>query len=99
MDNTHDPQPDEVLKFVIERFGEWSQQIEPQFNRNETFRALCNDYLLCANAIEKWQASDAPVAAQRADEYAESLTELETEIRDWLERARSASHGAPTVDA
>jgi len=99
MDNTHDPQPEEVLAFVSERFGDWKRQIEPQFHRSETFRALCNDYLLCANAMERWQASDAPIAAQRADEYAESLTELETEIRDCLERARSASRGAPAMDA
>jgi len=99
MDPTHDRQPDGALEFVLKRFGDRKRQVELQFDRSETFRALCNDYLLCANAMERWQASDAPVAAQRADEYAESLTELEMEILDWLERERSASHGAQAVDA
>ena len=98
MDNMHDPQPDEVLNFVLKRFGDWKRQVDLQFHRSESFRALCNDYLLCANAMERWQRSDAPIAAQRADEYAESLTELEREIRDWLEGVPSASHGAPAAD-
>jgi len=98
MESTHDPQPEEVLEFVFEHFGGWSQQIEPQFQRSETFRALCNDYLLCAYAMERWQSSDLPIAAQRAEEYAESMTELETEIRDWLESSQAAIHGAPAAD-
>jgi len=99
MDPTHDRQPDEALEFVVNLFEDRKREIELQFHRSETFRALCNDCLLCANAMERWQASDAPIAAQRANEYAESLTELEMEILDWLERERSASHGAPAVNA
>ena len=98
MDSPHEPQLEEVLEFVLKRFGDGNGLIEPQFHRSETFRALCDDYALCAAAMERWQSSDAAIAAQRADEYAKWLTELETEIHDWLEREQSESRGAPEVD-
>ena len=71
---------------VIKQFKGWESCIEHSCNNNSEFRSLCEDYVVCARALENWQASDATVAVQRQKEYAEWLAELEQEIRSWLEQ-------------
>ena len=70
---------------VIKQFKGWESYIERSCHKNSEFRSLCEDYAVCARALENWQASDAAVAVQRQKEYAEWLAELEQEIHSWLE--------------
>jgi hypothetical protein len=71
---------------VISQFEDWKTRIEQSFQESDDFRSLCEDYAVCARALENWQASDSAVAVQRQKEYTELLAELEREIRSWLEQ-------------
>jgi|GEM_PF-2150773 len=71
---------------VIKQFEGWESYIEHSCHNNSEFRSLCEDYAVCARALENWQASDAAVAVQRQKEYAEWLAELKQEIHSWLEQ-------------
>ena len=74
-------QPPEQL---LQRFEGWRRQIESEYRRSEPFRALCDDWRICAEARERWRSSEAPVAALRRHEYDEWLAESEREIEEWL---------------
>ena len=76
---------------VIKQFKGWESYIERSCHKNSEFRSLCEDYAVCARALENWQVSDAAVAVQRRKEYAEWLAELEQEILSWLEQRYVAS--------
>ena len=93
MDSTRDRQADDPLALLLSRFGERRPLVEAEFRRSDEFRSLCEDYLLCANAMDKWRVSNASIAAQREREYAQWLAELEMEVREWLERAQTAGQG------
>ena len=71
---------------VIKQFKGWESYIEHSCHKNSEFRSLCEDYAVCARALENWQASDAAMAVQRQKEYTELLAELEQEIHGWLEQ-------------
>ena len=71
---------------VIKQFKGWESYIERSCHMNSEFRSLCEDYAVCARALENWRASDAAVAVQRQKEYTEWLAELEQEIHSWLEQ-------------
>ena len=74
------------LARVIKQLKGWESYIERSCHKNSEFRSLCEDYAVCARALENWQASDAAVAVQRRKEYADWLAELEQEILSWLEQ-------------
>ena len=81
----------QTLSLILTRFAGSNDIIERTFRQNEDFRSLCEDYYTCYRALERWQVSGAAAAAQRQHEYAEWLTELEQDVRDWLEK----SHATP----
>lgn len=71
---------------VIRQFENWKARVEQYHKESSDFRSLCEDYAICERTLEKWNASDAAIAAQRRQEYKELLEELHGEIRDWLEQ-------------
>lgn len=79
--------PDPSLASVFRRFPGLRHRIESEYRQSEPFRALCDDWRICAEASARWAASDAPVAEQRRREYDEWLAELEQEITEWLDRS------------
>jgi len=82
-----DQPPDQLLQ----RFPRWRSRIESEYCLNEPFRALCDDWRICAEARERWSLSEAPVATLRRNEYEEWLTELEQEIEEWLQHELHAT--------
>ncbi|MEE4219441.1 MAG: hypothetical protein V2I48_17650 [Xanthomonadales bacterium] len=76
---------EDSFALVVELFGSWKSRIEQSVDESEAFRSLCEDYAVCAIALEKWQASNAAISAQRQQEYSELLAELGKEIHQWLE--------------
>lgn len=82
---------DGLLRQVVERLPRHGRALSGLFEHSEAFRTLCEEYLLCAAAVERWRDSEAPVAVARRREYDETLVELEREIEEWLE---SAERGA-----
>jgi len=77
---------EESIARVTEHFKGWECYIECSCHENDEFRSLCDDYAVCARALENWQASDTAVAVQRQNEYAEWLAELKQEIHSWLDQ-------------
>jgi len=71
---------------VISQFEDWKTHVEQSYLESDDFRSLCEDYAVCARALETWQASNAATAHQRQQEYTELLAELGREIHDWLEQ-------------
>lgn len=86
-DAPFDQPPDQLLQ----RFPGWRSRIESEYSLNEPFRALCDDWRICAEARERWHSSQAPVAALRRQEYDEWLAELEQEIEEWLQHFANAT--------
>jgi len=71
---------------VIRQFEDWKTRVEKYHKESGHFRSLCEDFAVCERALEKWQTSDAAIAAQRQQEYTELLAELRSEIQDWMEQ-------------
>ena len=76
---------DQAPEQLLQRFSRWRSRIESEYSINEPFRALCDDWRICAEARARWHSSQAPVAALRRQEYDEWLAELEQEIEEWLQ--------------
>ena len=77
---------EDSLARVTKHFDGWECHIQCSYNENDEFRSLCEDYAACARSLENWQASDAAVAVQRQNEYAQLLAELKQEIHNWLDQ-------------
>lgn len=92
MEHTSDKRINDSAARVITQFENWKTCIEQSFEQCDDFRSLCEDYAVCARALEKWQASTAAFAAQRQQEYSELLVELGQEIDDWLEHHHCSDH-------
>jgi hypothetical protein len=84
---------DQPPDHLLQRFQPRRREIESEYLRSEPFRALCDDWRVCAEARERWRTSRAPVAALRRHEYDEWLAELEQEIEDWLQHSPGATPG------
>jgi hypothetical protein len=84
---------EDSLACVVSRLPSRASAITAEFERSESFRGLCEDFQVCAEAVAEWQAKEGPAAVERRREYAESLAELEQEIGSWLDR--SAAAGPP----
>ena len=78
--------PENSLRHVLGRFPDREDSIAAAFRDSESFRTLCEDYLVCADALRRWRTSSAPPAESRRGEYQAWLSELEEEILEWLER-------------
>lgn len=61
------------------------------YRENRSFRDLCRDYSKCAAALEDWRRSNDDASSLRAREYAELLSQLESEIELFLESMESDS--------
>jgi hypothetical protein len=66
---------------IKRRFAGCNDAVDQAFDSSESFRGLCRDYLACATALAQWRRSDSTDAPIRAEEYAELLAELGTEVQ------------------
>ena len=81
---------EDSLACVVTHLPGRANAITAEFERSESFRGLCEDFQVCAEAVAEWQAQEGPAAVERRREYAESLAELEQEIGSWLDRSTAA---------
>lgn len=79
--------PEPCLDRVIGRFPYWKSLIERECERSETFHTLCDDWLVCSNAFQRWRSAESSLAQSRRNEYRTLMAELEGEIAAWLEGA------------
>lgn len=94
MDTTDEKQLRDILAHIELHLPAWAGFIEAEYRMNRDFQALCADYLVCALAKEKWDKSEAPVAAKRRLEYADWLDELVQDIKEWLQASDNYSRAS-----
>ena len=68
------------MERAIERFPELAALIQDRFRDDQSFVDMCGDYAEILEALQRWQASDAPQRAARIEEYRELADALESEI-------------------
>ena len=73
---------------IRERFPDEKHTINLLMAEDLEFRAICEDYGDCINALRYWVQSEAPEAETRVDEYRTLIQELEEEIRVALKPRR-----------
>ena len=75
------------FEFVVRRFPQQSESIRRLFQVDESFRSLCKDYQVCANALDHWCQATSDEAPDRQQEYAALLKELEDEVLLYLRQS------------
>ena len=65
---------------IIQLLPDREKSIKRLYKESELFRDLCEDYKKCAEALKHWNASNLKEAADRREEYATLLRELEADI-------------------
>jgi hypothetical protein len=79
----------EILTSVVERFPDRHRRILELALRDEDFRALCEEYDLARKSYSRLQVL--PGRDNEVAEYRTLITELEDEIRSYLQAGRSAN--------
>ena len=78
---------------VIQRFPEHELAIERLVRASESFRSMCEDYAVGAEALGRWERACDPRRAVETAELRSSLAELEDEILRTLEQGTSSRSG------
>ena len=82
----------ESLMFVSERFPAVRDRMIGLFERDESFRELCEEYQACARTLARLESEAAPGSEDLQREYHALLLRLEREMLDEL-RARPGGAG------
>jgi hypothetical protein len=72
------------LRLVSERFPQVQEHAVRLFERDETFRDLCEDYDACAKTVARFESCN-PSSQRMRNEYAALLLRLERELLRYLE--------------
>lgn len=72
------------LAAIEGRFPGMKAVVQREFTESESFRGLCRDYVVCANALATWQGSESEEGRARSEEYSELLAELTQELETRL---------------
>ncbi|MEA3435224.1 MAG: hypothetical protein U9R43_02085 [Thermodesulfobacteriota bacterium] len=70
---------------VIKRFPDRKDIVRRLFKESENFKAVCEDYRKCSEALHHWNESASDEAPVRREEYAALLRDLEAEILQSLD--------------
>jgi len=73
---------------VWEKFPDDKDKVKRLFRESETFQAVCEDYMRCAEALRYWNQSDSEEAPARREEYTALLKDLEGEILQSLNESK-----------
>jgi len=71
------------LQVIKKKFPEQGERIEQLFDKNEDFRALCSDYVLCIKHLQKFK-KEYGEKKLTVDEYRNIRSELENELHHFL---------------
>lgn len=66
---------------VMSRFKQHEFAIRRLHASDEEFRMICEDYEAAVRALERWKEDEA-----KAEEYRQIVSELETEILEFVDR-------------
>ena len=70
---------------ILERFPDRGETIALLMKEDPEFRAMCEDYDDCVNALRYWAQSKEPEAETKVNEYRDLIQELEKEVTEALE--------------
>ena len=70
--------------YVLEKFPDRYGDIKRLYKQSQEFQTVCEDYRLCAEALQHWYHSHEKVALARRNEYEQLFQELVEEIRLYL---------------
>ena len=73
---------------VMERFPNHKDTVKQLFRESETFRAMCEDYVRCDEALRYWNQVESEEASTCREEYATLLQDLEAEILQSLNESK-----------
>ena len=76
---------------VMKRFPEQRGIIVRRYSGSESFRALCDDYKQCSDALQFWNCLGSNESSLRQAEYEELLQSLESEILLYMQGGRLKS--------
>ena len=76
----------EILKTILDNFPEGANVIDKFCNRDENFREICEDYVLCKNSIKKIIIANTR-KGRILKEYKDALIDLEIEMLEYLNTA------------
>jgi hypothetical protein len=82
----------EVLRIVMEKFPDLADQIEQLFSPCEGFQEICEDYVLCQNAVQKIESGDPAKKGEYLKEYEDALADLEEELLAELKKSRTSDN-------
>jgi hypothetical protein len=73
---------------ILEIFPDCSNKIKKLYKASQEFHSVCEDYRLCAEALQHWNQSNDKHAPARRLEYKMLLQELVDEIRLFLNKSK-----------
>ena len=77
----------DIAAQISSSFPGHERLIDRAYPDDPTFRELCDDYVSCAAALERWKQSNGDKSSPRSEEYSELLAELAAEVEAWLDAA------------
>jgi hypothetical protein len=72
---------------ILEIFPDCSNAIKRLYKTNRKFQSVCEDYRVCAEALQHWNHSNKKEALVRRQEYEQLLQELVDEIRLFMNKS------------
>ncbi|MEJ2470903.1 MAG: hypothetical protein P8Y96_07270 [Desulfuromonadales bacterium] len=73
------------LFLIMQRFPQHRTLLRGIYQKNNAFKALCEDYLECSKALDYWRESERNDAPARCREYSHLLQDLEVEVNRSLD--------------
>ncbi len=73
---------------VIQRFPNHKDTVKRLFSESETFQAMCEDYMKCAEALRYWNHIESEEALARREEYVTLMQDLGAEILQSLNESK-----------
>jgi hypothetical protein len=75
---------DDKVRCIREQFPDKTHTIDLLMAQDSEFRAMCEDYDACVNALRYWAKSEEPEAEIRVSEYRTLIRELIEEVAEAL---------------
>ena len=88
----------DALRLIKTAFAGRDALIERCFDRDESFRVLCVDYVACVAASECWKGRPEAYALTRWREYSDMLVALDRDLQDWIEALEDAGADQPFAE-
>ena len=92
MESIKQEQLELMIAQLARQFKGLELYIEQSFRENTDFRLLCEDYAVCALALENWKSIEGSKNRERCEEYEQMLAELKKEIQNWLDERYLTEH-------